>query len=86
MGRDSRGHYIKINSLIPLAKVWLSYRRAYRSTQAPEGGWEVKRPRGRGCKQALWHVHTNHPHLDDNDEYEREKDEHEKDEKIEKRE
>lgn len=65
MGRDSRGHYIKINSLIPLAKVWLSYRRAYRSTQAPEGGWEVEeRAGGRGCKQALWHVHTNHPHLD----------------------
>lgn len=53
MGRDSRGHYIKINSLIPLAKVWLSYRRAYRSTQAPEGGWEVEQSeRGRGCKQA----------------------------------
>lgn len=68
MGRDSRGHYIKINSLIPLAKVWLSYRRAYRSTQAPEGGWEVERPGGRDCKQALWHVHTNHLHL--NDEYE----------------
>lgn len=65
MGRDSRGHYIKINSLIPSAKVWLSYRRAYRSTQAPEGGREVERPGGRGCKQALWHVHTNHPHLDE---------------------
>lgn len=68
MGRDSRGHYIKINSLIPLAKVWLSYRRAYRSTQVPEGGREVERPGGRGCKQALWHVYTNHPHS--NDEYE----------------
>lgn len=86
MGRDSRGHYIKINSLIPLAKVWLSYRRAYRSTQAPEGGWEVERLGGRGCKQALWHVHTNHPHLDDNDENERERDERKRDEKIERRE
>lgn len=86
MGRDSRGHYIKINSLIPLAKVWLSYRRAYRSTQAPEGGWEVERPGGRGCKQALWHVHTNHPHFyDDNDENERERYERKRDEKIERR-
>lgn len=81
MGRDSRGHYIKINSLIPLAKVWLSYRRAYRSTQAPEGGWEVERLGGRGCKQALWHVHTNHPHLDDNDENERERDERKRERK-----
>lgn len=35
-----------------------------------------------GCKQALWHVHTNHPHLDDeNDKKERERDEDKKDEK-----
>lgn len=28
----------------------------------------MERSGGRGCKQALWHVYTNHPHL--NDEYE----------------
>lgn len=47
----------------------------------------MERPGGRGCKQAVWHVHTNHPHLDDdNDEYERERNERKRDEKIEKRE
>lgn len=40
----------------------------------------MERPGGGGCKQALWHVHTNHPHLgddddDDDNENERKRDE-----------
>lgn len=57
MGRDSRGHYIKINSLL---FPWRRYGRAYKSTQTPEGR---RRRERRRRLQALWRVHTNHPHF-----------------------